>query len=672
VISLLAWGLILSVLVGALGWPGTMLAVAIQLPVAIAIFLAAGGWGYLALRRLFPPDTPDGLRVVTCVGVGLWLLSTAVLIVGSAFAGALIPQVWWPVVIAGWALAAAGARERIHQIRLPAQLPGVAVLWVLCAFAAAVWVAGATMPAGTIGRATGDFYDAVSYHLQAPREFHDNGRITFLPHNTYSNYPFGSEMLFLLAMGLKGGAYAGVYAAKFTHGLWGVLAVGAVYFALPARYTWRRRAAAVLLATMPLGLYLSWLAFVEWSELAYLAIGIAWLRVWLDKPTARSAVMVGLAGGGACATKYLSVGLVAGPLLAVMLAVCAFRRARGTHWVLAVAACATLFSPWLLRNAVHTGNPVFPLATGTFGRGHWTAAQADRWDAAHVAPPLTERPALALAAVLDDRGVGIVTVLLAVVAAGAAISRGRRSDPLDRLCLGVAACQLLVWAGGTHMAARFIVPVAVPAVILIGGFTARLTHLGAGAVGRRGRRGRRAPETPAGFVLAALLVLAAAGLNLATAWHLYRTDGWTAHPDGEARGVNGLSPDELRGLLHEAKVVPEFPPGARLLMCGDVRPFNFPANTLYATVWDDGPLTAIAAEVDPAAPDRGRQIIERLRREHGVTHVWLNWIEINRIQASYNWAPHITRALADDLIAAGAIPLEVAPTLDMTILKIDD
>ena len=668
VISLLVWGLALGALVGAIGWPGAMLAVATQLPVAVAIFLAAGGWGYLLICKLLPAGTPDGLRVVTCVGVGLWALSTAVLAVGSAIGGALIPQVWWPVIIVGWVIAAAASRERLHQIRLPAQLPGAGVLWVFCALAAAIWVAGATMPAGTIGRATGDFYDVVSYHLQAPREFHDNGRITFLPHNTYSNYPFGAEMLFLLTMALRGGAYAGAFAAKFTHGLWAVLAVGAVYFALPTRYTWRRRAAAVLLATVPLGLYLSWLAFVEWSELAYLAIGIAWLRTWLDKPTARSSVCVGLAAGAACATKYLSVGLVAGPLLAVMLAVCAFRRGRLTHWLLACVACVALFSPWLIRNAVNTGNPVFPLATGTFGRGHWSAEQAARWDAAHPPPPMAERPGLVFAAAIDDRGVGVVTILLAVVAAGWTLARGRGSDPLDRLCLGIAACQLLVWAGGTHMATRFIVPIAVPAVILIGGFTAWLTRMGTAAVGRRGRR---AAEAPWGFFLAAVLVLAAAGLNAATAWHLYRTDGWTTHPDGGTRGLNGLAPDELAGVLRKANVVPEFPPDARLLMCGDVRPFNFPASTLYATVWDDDPLAVVVADTDPADPDRPRQILRRLRREYGITHIWLNWSEIGRIQKSYNWPPQITRRLAADLVAAGATPMEVAPTLDLTILAID-
>jgi hypothetical protein len=43
-------------------------------------------------------------------------------------------------------------------------------------------------------------FDVCEYHLQAPKEFFQQGRITFLPHNVYANMPLGAEMLSLLGM----------------------------------------------------------------------------------------------------------------------------------------------------------------------------------------------------------------------------------------------------------------------------------------------------------------------------------------------------------------------------------------------------------------------------------------------------------------------------------------
>src|SRR5436189_6309600 len=49
-------------------------------------------------------------------------------------------------------------------------------------------------------------YDVREYHLQAPKEWFQNGRIEFLPHNIYANMPLGSELNSVWAMSLIGGA----------------------------------------------------------------------------------------------------------------------------------------------------------------------------------------------------------------------------------------------------------------------------------------------------------------------------------------------------------------------------------------------------------------------------------------------------------------------------------
>ena len=79
---------------------------------------------------------------------------------------------------------------------------------------------------------TADNYDVLGYHLQVPREYFEAGQISELPHNCYSYYPLGVEMLFLLAMCLRSGAYEGMYLAKMLHAVFAGLAVAGVFVAL--------------------------------------------------------------------------------------------------------------------------------------------------------------------------------------------------------------------------------------------------------------------------------------------------------------------------------------------------------------------------------------------------------------------------------------------------------
>ena len=630
-VALLLAMAVLGALTGLAGFLGALVAILTDLPVAGAIFLAAGGWGWLAIHKFLPDEAPTGLVAVTSVGAGLWLLGTAVLVVGSSLNGALSAGVWWPVVAAGWGLAAIGGRRSIQTIGLPAKVSAATGLWLLPAVAVGLWIAGAALPPGHVGGPTADAYDVVSYQLQVPREFYDAGRIGFLPHNTYSNYPLGAQMLFLLSMCLKGGAHAGMYAAKFTHGMWGVLAVGAVYFGLAGCRPWRRRAAAVLLATLPAAIYLSWLAFVELSELAYLAIGIAWLRMWLATPSRRSAAMIGLAAGGACATKYLSVGLVAGPLLAVLLAVCLPRPRRLGQWALACLVCLVAAAPWLIRNGINTANPAFPLATSLLGRGHWSPESAERWDAGHTSPSWSQRPVLFGRAVTDPRGLGLPMWALAAIAAGWMIVRRRNTPSLDEACLAVAVVQLAAWIFATHMPARFLAPAAVPMAILAGGIAARIA-------GRRPAPGGSAFRS----ALAVAVVALAAGWNLLTAWHAYR-----AEPGADPQWVlHGLPEDEL---MAGDDLFDHFTHDTRLGLVGEARAFHFPANTLYATAWEPGPLVRIARTTR-----RGDQIIGHLRDELGLTHLYVNWHEIHRLKTTYGWWREIDRDLIEGLIDAGA------------------
>ncbi|NLF33124.1 MAG: hypothetical protein GX591_19845 [Planctomycetes bacterium] len=628
--------LVLVLAVGPVGLPGLACVLLMDLPVAMAVFLAAGGWGWLVLRRVVPDRTPPELLAVTSVAAGLWMLGTATLAAGSARDDVLSCTVAWPVVGIGISAAAWAVHGWVRGVRIP---PRVAPGWlfgVVPALAAGLWLAGASMPPGFIGLATADYYDVVSYHLQIPREFLANGRITALPHNTYSHYPLGGEMLFLLGMCLKGDPWAGAYAAKLTHGLWGVLAVAAAVTAVPQGQ--RRRWTALLLATAPLALSLSWLAFVELSQAACLAVALAWLRVWHARPSWRSAAMVGLACGGACATKYLSVGLVAAPVLAVMLVAARGRRRLLAHVLAAAGVCAAAASPWLIRNAAETGNPVFPLATGLFGAGDWTAEQVARWDRGHAAVPWPQKPAHLPEPFVAVRGFGPALGILGLAGAALAVGRWRRADPIDRCCVGILAIQVLAWATLTHMPPRFLLPAVVP-----------LAVLGASACGAIGRR--------FGPVAANGAAVAAAAVGLACAWGLYQVEMGCLRIFEQPAALHGMDPKRLAEIRY-GPLLDQWRHGQRLLFVGDAQVYGFPGDLRYASAWEMDPLVRAVRDGDDAAA-----ILRRLRREQGITHILVNWPEITRLRRTYGWWAEITPALIDDLLARGAqrLPLEDPP-----------
>ena len=95
VLVLLAGGLTLALLVGdSRAWPLAVMATLSDGGLAALVVVAAGGLAWPLVRRLAPADAPLGLRIVTAGGVGLWLLATLVLIVGSL--GGLSAVLWWP------------------------------------------------------------------------------------------------------------------------------------------------------------------------------------------------------------------------------------------------------------------------------------------------------------------------------------------------------------------------------------------------------------------------------------------------------------------------------------------------------------------------------------------------------------------------------------------------
>lgn len=645
-LALLGGGLVLGHLTGSAGWLSALLTLSTEVGLAAGILAAAGGLGYWPVRRLAPASAPGGFVIVSAVALGLWLLSTLVLVLGSLLPGALNSWLWGAVVAVGAGLAVWFARDRLMAFRLPGRAESGALAWVLVALGLAFALGGVLRPSGFIGMASGDAYDVLEYHLQVPREFLAAGRVTELTHNAYSYYPLGMEMLYLLAMALRGGAYEGMYLAKLMPLATSALAVAAAFTLWSASDKARGRFSAVLLATAPCLVYLSWMPLAETGMILYLLLALGWAKLYLDSPSAGPAVLIGAMLGAACAVKYLSVAFVAAPVL-VLLAVLVLRRPRQlTHVGAAATVCLVLFAPWLVRNTVLTGNPVFPLGTQALGTpDHWTAETQQRWVAGHGPenrPPVPQPPGWQAQPprpralqfyekFISSHWLGQLAMLLAAGALALMVAGGAR--PWEGMLAGVLVLQLAIWVAVTHqMPERFIAVAVVPVTQLAAWALVRLSGVAVNPF----RRQAPAPEHgPWGLAPAVALLVAAAAVNLVVVYGLFFAEaGGFRVGSMPARDVSRLW---MSGFDAEAFRPP--PPGSKLMLLGEARAFYYPSNTVYATPFDVHPLAELAR-----THKTGPEMLAELKRR-GVTHLWVNWTEIWRLASTYGYPAELTEGL---------------------------
>ena len=197
-------------------------------------------------------------------------------------------------------------------------------------------------------------YDSLVYHLALPQEYLRSGRLVAPPGIVYAHFPQNGEMLFTLALALGSDLLAQMYVW-----LGAALTIGWL-LTFGRRVTAAAPWAAVLVATHTAILLMASTTYVEplvmlWMTAALLAFEAS------DEgrergPLLLSALFMGLALG----TKYYA------GLLAVLLVLRLAWRDRLKSAVVFAAVAGAVFAPWLIKNAVFAGNPVFPFLYSVF------------------------------------------------------------------------------------------------------------------------------------------------------------------------------------------------------------------------------------------------------------------------------------------------------------------
>ncbi len=636
--------------------------------IALGWMLAAMGWGWGLRRWLEPPGGQMGLTVQASLGVAvLLLLDWSLGAIGWL-------NVWgaWTLTFVGWGMFGEQVRaSRTMLLDRPEVWPKLPWPAVTAVPTVALLIVAACIPPGLLWRQPTELmgYDVLEYHLQLPKEWIAAGRIIPLEHNVYSYMPNLLEAAFMHLGVWRGSMISGGISAQMLHAALTLLA--AVGIARIVTHVADRRAGAAAAAIYLAVPWTTMTGSIAYNEQAMMAMGVAAVLAVVRggsgaaAPGApmtglRAGFIIGLLCGAATLIKLTAAGLIALPVLLLLLIQLgrAGRRATLRRFAGFIAAFAFVLSLWLLRNYLWCGRPAFPALINLFGfPAHWTAEQAARWSAVTSPhePVLTSLSLLFNPVHIDNLGIientrglwnenfGYAIWPAALLAA----VLGLRRPALRKLTIGMilmAIVTVLFWIFFTHHQSRFLVPLMLPACILIGIGIAAAPQI---------QRSRIQPA----FTLAALIALTSTGL----AYRTYLTQGGLTRFNDIPMFIDQT--EVMIRYVPPGNWINILPPSRHIYAEGYATPFYIQNPLTYHTCFDTSPL-------GPALKRGGPDEAIAWLRTHHYTHILidLNMLKLWTSPHNYGYDPNITidslHSLADHLkpvSAAGGLMLYAVP-----------
>lgn len=204
-------------------------------------------------------------------------------------------------------------------------------------------------------------WDALMYHLTMPEGYLREGKIDLLPWIIMSGMPQSAEMLYTWAIALGGREAATVFGWSFGL-LTGLGILGYLRWRLDSRSAWI--GVASLFAGYSLIAATAW-AYVDWLALLFGFCCLVLIEQWRLDGQRSMLALAGALAGMAFATKYTAgvLGLVS----VILLCWHAWRRKSSVFQPLLVfgLAAAVFALPWLVKNFITTGNPLYPFFFST-------------------------------------------------------------------------------------------------------------------------------------------------------------------------------------------------------------------------------------------------------------------------------------------------------------------
>jgi hypothetical protein len=372
---------------------------------AVVLVSLGGGMGRKCFAWLIPAwseafSRPErlagealaGLGLVSLLMFGVGLVSLSMVAMGLliVLCGTLAWREWaaWGIDLFAW------VRQYDFPDRWSVGLAGFILLSLWMA-----WMMAVTPPST---------FDALTYQLLGPQLAVEAGRFQAFEGNHFFAFPQTLNTLFAGQMALLNGRLTG---AAILHGLVGVLWLMAIGGYGTRRFSpfVGRLAPAILLSASSIWLQFTW-AYVDlWTGACGMMTWIAleeWRTAVDGRMRQRWAIVAGIFVGLAMSAKYNA--LLLGLLVGLYLIVVGWRDRitwgdLGRDVLLYGVTASVVLLPWLARNAVFYGNPIYPFGPAT---SEWDSLLNDWYNAADRAP-LREYPALTLPILISPTFLGV-------------------------------------------------------------------------------------------------------------------------------------------------------------------------------------------------------------------------------------------------------------------------
>ncbi|WP_298858854.1 hypothetical protein [uncultured Gimesia sp.] len=642
--------------------------------IALVILAGACGLGQIITRLIKIPLAPfTAERTVFAFGVGISVVS--LLTLGGGLLGILSQGLCYLVLVL-LALTGYFSACRESKIKTGAALPfkfslpdaithemlfrGVCLL-LITPFVLSMFL-GSMLPSTD--------FDVLEYHFGGPKEYYQQGFIGFLPHNIYTSFPFLTEMLTLLAMTLKADWYLGAQAGKLVLMSFSLFA-GLGVFATVRRWFGSNAGwlALTFFLTTPWIYRISIIAYTEGALSFYLMASLMGLiftiqvlkKLTPDKSVTQKepdslpasenlkpslwayAFLTGLLSGSAMACKYPGVLSVVIPL---GLALSGFSwyllkedkqlRMSVTLKLVALFSIGILVTigPWLLKNILETGNPVYPLLYSVFGGVDLNEQLNLKWKNGHGMKPL-HLSALVNNLIDVTLKSDWLSPLLFSLAPLAFLNRKHRR--LTKWLWIYVGFLFFTWWVLTHRIDRFWVPM-IPVVSVLAGI---------GATWSTQRTWKISLSIAILFAFLFNLGIATSGLS---GYNAYLSDLNYARKFA----LKMTGPEIMQ--LNQMKLGPK----QVVLSVGDAELFYAEFPVIYNTVFDHSIFKQWTAQSEPNAPDEllsiksASEIKEKLKAEH-ITYVYVNWAEVLRYRLTYGFTSYIFPARFEHLVKEGVL-----------------
>lgn len=328
-----------------------------DISVALSIAVSAGGYGDYVLTRLLKNKLGVWEHGILAATLGFGVLSSLMILLGLLHvwitpatvillgAGLFLCRSFLLFLKKGWLEATSQTTLSIQSaMPLVAILLGGIVSFLL-AFAPIT------------------YYDSLVYHLTLPAAYIQAGRWVGVPELIYSAFPQTLEMLWTLGLLLRNDTVVNLISWTLSGLLIGaVIAFGKRFFQKEVGWM-----AAALIAIMPSFLLLSSGGYIDLGLTLFSFLSFYAACLWYVYRDRGMAIVSGLFAGWAMGTKYTgAIGAVLtgalilwGPAIDREREVTTRKLTLGDFLRYAGAALA-VFSPWLIKNTIYVGNPVFP------------------------------------------------------------------------------------------------------------------------------------------------------------------------------------------------------------------------------------------------------------------------------------------------------------------------